>query len=51
MVSARMNVIEFASIIGSDPKKQPYNNQHSTPVVKIAYILKEIPLVSCVLTI
>ena len=44
-MSASINVTAFASIIGVAPKKQPYKSQQKIPVVKMMYILKEIPFV------
>lgn len=45
MVSAKINVMAFATMIGMSFNSMPYVNHKVIPMVKIIYIKREIPLV------
>jgi len=46
---AKTNVIKFAHITAALFMSTPYTNHISSPVTNMRYIVREIPLVSCVL--
>lgn len=50
-ISARINVIEFASNTGKSMVSRPYSAHNKIPVVRITYINREISLVFFVFAI